>query len=418
MNGRRLSKAGILALALIGWLITDGTSPLRAQDSQEDTISDRERRDRAERPREERPENRRRGSGRRSQITSPDVESDGMVTFRLDAPKVREVKLVCVDLAASIGESPKAMVKGDGGVWSLTVGPIPPGIYDYTFQVDGLRITDPSSHDISGNRRGSRGYFEVPGPEGAPRQDQWRNVPHGAVSMHWYVSPAAGDERRRVHVYTPPGYGGGRVTEYPVMYLLHGAGNNDSQWVFLGRANVIADNLIAYGKAKPMIIVMPYGHFDLPGGEAEDRTARRDRETRAFAKDLVETIIPLIETTYRVKRGPKHRAIVGLSMGGNHSLHVGLRNTDKFAWIGAFSAGTRDMDAALSKLADDERTGGSLELLWIAVGKNDFLLEQNRSFVASLKGHGLRYEYRETDGAHRWPVWRRYLGEFMPRLFR
>lgn len=338
-----------------------------------------------------------------------------MAWFRLLAPKLQEVKLVSGDLAVSIGGSPRAMVKDERGVWSLTVGPIAPGIYDYTFEVDGLRITDPSSPDVFGNRRGSRGYVEVPGAEGAPRQDEWRDFPHGVVSMHWYVSPAAGGGRRRVHVYTPPDYGTDPSRRYPVLYLLHGAGDNDSHWVLLGRANVIADNLVAYGEAEPMIIVMPHGHIDVPAVEGEDRTARRRRTTVAFEKDLLETVIPLIETTYRVRRGREHRAMVGLSMGGGQSLHVGLRNVDKFAWVGAFSAAVGEMDETLSALATDE---SGLRLLWIAIGSDDSLMDRNRSFIASLKEHGIRHEYRETEGAHQWAVWRLYLGEFMPRLFR
>src|SRR5262249_20455665 len=253
----------------------------------------------------------------RAPLVSPEVDSAGKITFRLRAPKAEKVTLNSGELQAALGKLP-AMAKGENGVWTVTIGPVQPGIYDYDFQVDGLTITDPSSTHVFNNRQGSRGYVEVPGPKGKPRIDEWRDVPHGSVTSEWYTSAANGS-RRRLHVYTPPGYAKETARVYPVVYLLHGSGDNDSHWTLLGQANAIADNLIAENKAVPMIIVMPDGHVAGPGGGAA-----RPQSRQAFEKDLLESVIPLIESNYHVEMDPAHRAIVGLSMGGGQSLGVGL----------------------------------------------------------------------------------------------
>jgi enterochelin esterase family protein len=278
--------------------------------------------------------------------------------------------------------------------------------------VDGLTITDPNSTHVFGNRQGSRGYVEVPGEKGNPRKDEWRDVPHGSVTAEWYQSAATGS-RRRVHIYTPPGYAKDTARKYPVVYLLHGSGDNDSHWSLLGQANVIADNLIADGKAVPMVIVMPDGHVAAPG------TGRGQQQTRqAFEKDLLESVIPLVESNYRADTDPLHRAIVGLSMGGGQSLSVGLGHPDKFAWVGAFSAAAPGPDVLAALKAAPEKTNQQLRLLWIGIGKDDFLLARNRTFDAALKDAKINHDYQETAGGHRWGVWRLYLGEFLPKLFR
>ena len=243
-----------------------------------------------------------------SRLVSPEVHPDGKITFRLRAPKAEKISVVC----EAIGTQP--MQKDEQGVWSLTVGPVEPGIYDASFDVDGLRITDPASPNVFGNRQGSRGYVEVPGPAGHPRRDEWRDVPHGTVTIHWYTSGVTG-ARRRVHVYTPPGYRPEAATRYPVLYLLHGSGDNDSHWTLLGRANVIADNLLADGRSVPMLIVMPDGHV-----AERDRERERSRGRELFEKDLLESVVPLVESNYRVQADPQHRGIVGLSMGGGQSV--------------------------------------------------------------------------------------------------
>ncbi len=346
-------------------------------------------------------------------LVSPEVHADRTVTFRLRAPKAQEVKVSAGELKAVLGGNSKLMTKDEKGVWSLTIGPVEPGIYDYAFEIDGLRIADPAGDHVFGNRRGARGYLDVPG---AARPDGWRDVPHGAVTAHWYAGEAG---RRRVHVYTPPGYAKDKAASYPVLVLLHGSGDNDSHWTQLGQANVIADNLIAEGKAVPQVIVMTDGHVAVKDQEGEDAPARRARASAAYERDLLDRVIPLVESEYRVKTDRESRAIVGLSMGGGQSLGAGLRNPDRFAWVGGFSSSTRGWEKGVPGMkADAAALNGSLKLLWIQIGKEDFLLEQNRSFVAWLKESGIKHHYLETEGAHSWSVWRRYLPEFLPLLFK
>jgi enterochelin esterase family protein len=350
-------------------------------------------------------------------LVSPEVQADGKITFRVAAPKAEKVMFNSGEMQPVLKASSTAMTKGDDGIWTVTVGPIPPGIYDYTFNVDGVSITDPSSPHVFGNRQGSRGFVEVPGPKGKPRHDEWRDVPHGTVTIHWYESKASG-ARRRLHIYTPPGYGTDSEKKYPVLYLLHGSGDNDSHWMHIGRANVIADNLIADGKALPMVIVMPDGHvLERPAGPVDDKTRLEIRG--AFEKDLLNSVVPLVESRYHVRTDSASRAIAGLSMGSAQSLAVGLGHTDRFAWIGAFSGAISREDPVLSGLkADPAKANERLKLLWLAIGKEDGGLKNKQALSAALKEIGLKHEYHETDGAHGWSVWRLYLAEFLPRLFR
>lgn len=353
----------------------------------------------------------------RPAIVSPEVHPDGKVTFRLRAPKAEKVVLNSGEMQPILKSSSTELTKEENGVWSCTVGPLPPGIYDYTFNVDGVSMTDPSSRDVFGNRQGSRGFVEVSGAKGQPRIDEWRNVPHGTVTMHWYDSTASGS-RRRLHVYTPPGYGKDPQRVYPVLYLLHGSGDNDSHWMLIGRANVIADNLIAEGKAVPMLIVMPDGHVrERTPGNVDEKSRLELRE--AFAKDLLENVIPLIESTYRVRIDSAGRAIAGLSMGSGQALMVGLGHPEKFAWIGGFSGAIRRDDAVIAKLkADPAKANEQIKLLWLGIGKDDVGVSRKRELAVALKEMGIRNEYHETEGAHRWSVWRLYLSELLPRLFR
>lgn len=349
-------------------------------------------------------------------LVSPQIHDDGNVTLALKAPKATEVKISSGELVRLVGADALKMTKNDDGVWTTTFGPVAPGIYDYGFDVDGVRVSDPLSKHVFGNRTGSRGYLEVPGPKDAPRVDEWREVPHGTFTRHWYKSKATGTTRS-VHVYAPPDYATADKS-YPVLYLLHGSGDDDRHWSLLGQANVIADNLLAEGKTVPCLIVMTEGH---PAGAVgtQDRATYSMRNRELFRKDLLEDVIPLIEGTYRVQTEAASRAIAGLSMGGQQSLDVGLRNRDKFAWIASFSGAARNMEDVISDLAANAETANKqLKLLWIGCGKDDFLLPSNHELVAKLKQDGIRHEYYETDGAHSWGVWRRYLADLLPRLFR
>jgi enterochelin esterase family protein len=236
--------------------------------------------------------------------------------------------------------------------------------------------------------------------------------------MHWYVSKATGGQRR-VHVYAPPGYQQQGAKKYPVLYLLHGRGDNDSHWMWMGRVNVIADNLIADGKAVPMLIVMPDGHVIQRPFTLEMDERQRAQLLAAFAEDLLESVLPLVESNYRVQADRERRGIAGLSMGGFQSLSVGLKHLDQFAWIGSFSAAVAKNSPVTSALREDpDGVNRQLKLLWIAIGKEDFLLDRNRQLVQALSDLKIHHQYKETPGAHRWSVWRLYLAEFMPQLFR
>lgn len=354
----------------------------------------------------------------RPTVRSPIIEAGG-VTFNVYAPKASAVLLRSGELDRLIPapKGPKPFTRGENGVWTLTLSPVPPGIYDYSFDVDGVVMTDPESTNVFGNIRGSRGFVEVPGASGQPRHDEWRDVPHGAVAAHWYDSKVT-SARRRVHVYTPPGYAESGSRRYPVLLLLHGSGDNDSHWVQIGRANVIADNLIADRKAEPMVIVMPDGHPYQPKPGA-DRGAGRGQNTAQMEADVLQEVLPLVERLYRVQRDRAQQAITGLSMGGGQSLTIGLQHPDRFAWIGGFSSSASALAPIVATLGKDaEGFNDRTRLLWIRIGKDDFLLEDNRTFIESLKGAGVRFEYVETDGAHMWGVWRQYLADFLPRLFK
>lgn len=353
------------------------------------------------------------GTPSRPNYRSPVVAPDG-VTFSVYAPAAKAVTLASSEIAR-VAPAAKELTRAANGVWSLTVA-LPPGLYEYGFDVDGLRLADPDNPEAFAGARGARTFVEVPGPPGHPRYDEWRDVPHGAVSVHWYDSKVTGS-RRRVHVYTPPGYAAS-AARLPALYLLHGNGGTDAQWATAGRANVIADNLIAYGKAQPMVIVMPDGHtYDPPPGQ--DPKERRRMKEESFEGDLLREVVPLVERTYRVAPGRENRAIAGLSMGGGQSLAGGFRMSDAFAWVGGFSS---SLGAAIplvpARGAAAEAYNARTRLFWMAIGTDDFIYKLNRDFHDQLAAAGVRHEYVEQAGAHTWGVFREALALFMPKLFR
>jgi enterochelin esterase family protein len=247
------------------------------------------------------------------------------------------------------------------------------------------------------------------------------NVSHGEIHHHFYKSGVAGDDRD-YYVYTPPGYEPTAKKTYPVLYLLHGFSDDASGWTAVGHANVILDNLIAQGKAKPMIVVMPlgYGTMELVrrGWSAWSRTELRDRNFRNFREALLTEVMPRVETEYRITKDRNARAIAGLSMGGSESLLTGLNNLDKFSWIGAFSSGGIPEDFSNDFPSLDAKANEQLHLLWIACGTEDHLITINRNFRAWLKTKGVKATEIETPGMHTWMVWRRDLTEFAELLFR
>lgn len=341
-------------------------------------------------------------------IVSPEIQADNLVVFRLRAPKATEVAL-----QGQWNKERIPMTKDAEGVWSAAVEHAPAGIWEYSFTVDGLNIIDPANSALKPQREPGKSILHIPSTPTAPWD--WQDVPHGSVHIHDYQSKALG-RQRELWVYTPPGYEAEGGTKFPLLVLQHGSGDNQQTWVQHGKAHWILDSLIAQKKAHPMIVLMLDGH---PlGTPPREDPARRGSAMEAFQRELFEDALPLVEAVYRVESGPAHRAIAGLSMGGGQSLTVGLGNLDRFSWVGAFSAAPSSPEATERFLADPEGDNGKLRLLWIGVGKDDFLRKRNEEFIAALKGKGIHYQWNLSEGGHSWPVWREYLAEFAPLLFK
>jgi len=337
---------------------------------------------------------------RRDAAIWPEVGADRKVTFYLRAPQAERVLLNANFLA-----EPSPMTKDGEGLWSITCGPLDPGIYEYDFTVDGLTIPDPANPFVKVWRRASRSMVQVPGTP--PTFFEEREVPHGTVHIQRYHSKSL-KVTRGLYVYTPAGYETAPQETYPVLYLLHGSGDTESAWSIVGRANIILDNAIAAGRARPLIVAMPYGHT--PSAEPGDR--------QAFQADLIGDVIPFVEKNYRVRADATDRAIVGLSMGGGQSLRVGLGHPDLFAWVGAFSSSAPSAEESANLLAQPAELNAKLKLLWIGCGRTDFLFERNQQFRQALDAKGIKYTAHITDGGHEWRLWRRYLNEIAPLLFR
>lgn len=347
------------------------------------------------------------------QVVSPEVK-DGKVTFRILAPTVQKVKLISSDLPG-VGQGVE-LVKGEEGIWSATVD-VAAGYYRYTFNVDGVSVVDPRNPATSESVSNVWSLLAVPGKEWMDTKE----VAHGAVSEVTYYSKSL-SRFRRMHVYTPPGYERGEGT-FPVLYLLHGAGDSDDSWTTIGRASLILDNLIAAGKAKPMIVAMPAGHAGAFrfGGTGPDE----------FAQDFTGDLLPYIESHYRVNADRGNRAMAGLSMGGAQTLNVGIAGLEKFAYLGVFSSGVFGIvpnrnapprqgptfEEQHQKVLDDPAVKEGLKLFWFATGKDDFLVETSRATVEMFKKHGFQVTYEEGEGGHTWIVWQDYLNRFAPQLF-
>lgn len=342
---------------------------------------------------------------------SPVVRADGKVTVALRAPQADSVMAV-----GTFTGSPASLRKGEDGTWAATIGPLEPGIYFYSFNVDGLKIIDPMNRLAHRSLRPQVSMFIVPGTPPLFFED--RDVPRGKVHIHRHRSSTFGDDRS-YYVYTPPESGsvapeGG----YPVLYLLHGYTGTEESWHSSGRASFILDNLLSEGEAVPMIVVMPFGYP--PRKEGDGDGSWHDwlaRVTPRFERYVVEELIPLIDGEYETRTSSKGRAIAGLSMGGGQTLWIGLGNPDLFGWIGAFSSSiSRRLHSPL--IEDSNRLNEALSLLWIGCGRDDFLYESNVAFIKSLESRGIEHIAHITDGTHSWPVWQRYLHEFAGHLFK
>jgi enterochelin esterase family protein len=369
------------------------------------------------------------------QAEYPRIDANGRVQFRVNAPDAHQVQVL---VGGGGGQTAKMdMVKQADGVWTLTTPPIVPGFHYYHFFIDGVRVNDPGSHTFFGEG-GDMSGIDVP----EPGADFYlvRDVPHGQVRECWYHSSVTGTWRR-AFVYTPPDYDAHPKARYPVLYLQHGAGEDETGWSKQGHANFILDNLIAAGKAKPMIIVMAYGYAQAAGVPAPDLSKLpagtpgalqvMQLLTAAFEDDLIKALIPCIDGTFRTLPDRDHRAMAGLSMGGGQTFQIALNHLDRFSYIGGFSGapagfvfGGQKLDPKTSfngVMADPVAFGMRVHLLWLGVGTREPEQLHNgiKSFHEALEAAGIKHIYYESPGtAHEWLTWRRDLNDFAPRLFR
>jgi len=335
-------------------------------------------------------------------VRSPEVAADRRVTFRLLAPKATDVSL-----SGEFMTGAKPFQKDEKGLWSITVGPVEPEIYNYNFTIDGVRTIDPGNPSVKSGSTPStiQSILTVRGD--GPAFYEGRVVPHGEIHTNWYHSKSL-DSLRRLTVYTPPGYDLNTQTRYPVLYLFHGANADETAWTRLGNVNLILDNLLAAGKAKPFLVVMPFG-YGVPPGTGGDNTAQ-------FSRDLLEDVIPFVQAKYRAYTDRDRRAIAGLSMGGGQSLTIGLNHLDLFSYVAGFSAAQRPAEFAktFGKL---KGANEKLHLLWVGCGRQDSLMDNNKAFSDFMKAQGVKHVFHESEGAHTWIVWRQYLNELAPLLF-
>jgi enterochelin esterase-like enzyme len=348
---------------------------------------------------------------RQPQKPSYEVHPDGTVTLQLSAPDAASVKM-----SGDFLQGQQPMEKGGDGTWTFTTAPLHPAVYSYNFVVDGVRVLDPVNPMIQLGERSSDSMFEV--PAASPAAYDMQPVAHGAVRIEWYSSKTV-DAPRSLYIYTPPGYETGK-TKYPVLYLLHGSGDTENGWVTIGRANLILDNLIAAGKAKPMLVVMPYGRA-LPDVYLGPSTRTSPPAPTAFGNDLLDDVIPFVEAHYRVSAKPDDRAIAGLSMGGGQTLQIGLSHLDRFHSLGAFSAGIRNQkpeEVYQDVFSDPAAANKKIKVFYIACGKADGLFPASQALDAALTKAEIKHAFVESEEGHVWRNWRNYLAEFVPMLFR
>jgi len=368
-------------------------------------------------------------------IVSPEVKADHTVTFRIQAPAADSVQITgdflpTVKLKTQWGmmdvPGTAKLTKDDKGIWTFTSQPLASDLYSYTVIVDGFKTTDPSNVYIIRDVASVFNVFIVDGGKGDLYEVS--KVPHGSVTRRWYDSPGNGMQRR-VTVYTPAGYEASK-DKYPVLYLLHGMGGDEEAWIALGRTSQILDNLIAQGKAKPMIVVMTNGNVAqeaAPGESSLGYTKPSMQMEHTMDGKFEETfpdVIKFVESNYRVKADKADRAIAGLSMGGYHSLHISRYYPNTFDYMGLFSAAIIPNDKVQSKVYEnidstlEAQMKNGYKLYWIGIGKADFLYKNIVDYRAKLDKMGMKYTYVETEGGHTWTNWRVYLSQFAPLLFK
>jgi len=367
-------------------------------------------------------------------IISPEIHPDATVTFRLFAPEATTVQVTGDFLPSQKIETPRGpmdgpgkadLVKDENGVWEFSSQALSPELYNYSFIIDGFKTTDPSNPFLIRDVANVTNVFIV----GDGQADLYRtqDVSHGTVTRRWYDSPGLGMDRR-LTIYTPPGYEKSN-DKYPVLYLLHGAGGDEEAWIALGRTAQIMDNLIAEGKVKPMIVVMPNGNViqDAAPGEGSQGFYKPQfmipKTMDGTYEGAFKDIISFVESNYQVKTDKANRAIAGLSMGGYHSLHISRYYPNTFDYVGLFSAAIMAREDATGKVYSDfdktlqAQMDNGYKLYWIAIGKTDFLYDANKEFRAKLDDMGMSYDYIESEGGHIWRNWRVYLTQFTPLLF-
>jgi enterochelin esterase-like enzyme len=356
-------------------------------------------------------------------VVSPEIQPGNKVTFRLLAPDATNVT-ISGNWMPGWGTQVD-MVKGDSGIWSATTEVLAPEFYTYSFNVNGVKTLDVQNVQVVRDGTRYENFVIVPGA--ASDVYAVKDVPHGMISKVWYPSPSL-NKTRRMYIYTPPGYDGSK-DKYPVLYLLHGAGGDEDAWTTLGRTPYILDNLIAAGKAKPMIVVMTNGNAwsSAAPGEEPKAAAAPDYTQMArggFEKSLVADVIPFVEKNYRVLTDKNNRAVAGLSMGGMHTQNITNTNPGMFGYIGVMSMGLMN-DRRWASYNEEEHKkqlkalqDSGVKLYWIACGKEDFLIESVNNLRKLYDGMGFKYEYMETTGGHTWTNWRIYLAELSPRLFK
>jgi enterochelin esterase family protein len=369
-------------------------------------------------------------------IVSPEIRPDNTVTFRLQAPQAVKVEITgdflpTHKLKTPMGEydapDTAELTKNEKGVWEYTTPQaLPSELYKYSFIIDEVNVTDPGNVYMIRDVASVSSIFIIGG--GRANMYKVNDVPHGTVARRWYNSPTL-KMTRRITIYTPPGYETSKE-KYPVLYLLHGAGGDEEAWIALGRAVQILDNLIAQGKAKPMIVVMPNGNVvqKAAPGESERGMYKPSfmGETRmdgAFETAFPD-IIKFVESNYRTLANKSGRAIAGLSMGGFHSLYISAEYPDMFDYVGLFSAAILPREGTKSEVYDnlDQKLkiqfSKNPKLYWIAIGNSDFLYKSNAEFRKKLDENKFPYNYYETGEGHIWKNWRIYLTEFVPMLFK
>lgn len=344
----------------------------------------------------------------------PKIHADRRVTFRVKAPEAKQVALAARGADSGMnGNKPYPMTRNSDGIWEVTTDPVRPGFHYYELIIDGTRVNDPSSETYYGWNQATSG-LEVPDET----LDFYgvKDVPHGEVRIRPYFSKTTG-KFRRAYVYTPPGYDTSPATRYPVLYLQHGAGENETSWTWQGKANLILDNLIAERKARPMIIVMDQG-YALKAGAASEPGLRGNE---AFEEVVLRDLIPMIDSTYRTLSDRSNRAIAGLSMGGGQALRIGLGNLDKFASVTTLSGAMRNLDPKTAfggVLADPAQAKKNLDLFWIGCGTEDRLYPAAKALHESLETAKIQHAWFDVPGSHEWQVWRKHLHDLAPRLFR